>query len=239
MLLPSLYNHYDRFYTSFLTRSKGLAHIPQDVTTDNLKAILQYEYMFSKIVDLQEASEDLSNLVELLTIVEDPDLLVLLIRTIAEKIHDSDYTQGWKKQDLQWQIKLLRFMNIFFDFFNQITFDVLLNDFAVEFKKSIEKRALRSLLGKVESLVLVQKSHVPFRNTLQSIVDSSENLQETNLAELSKVFREANANHQDSKPETYEISAMLSLLSLANSYSSKKNNKIFSLLLATERFRGK
>lgn len=191
------------------------------------------------MVDLEEASEDLSNLVELLTLTEDSDILVLLIRTIAEKIHDSDYTQDWKKQDLQWQIKLLRFMNIFFDFFNQITFDILLHDFAVEYKRSIEKRALRSLFGKVESLVLIHKEFISFKNILQRVLDAGENLEENSLTELNTEFRKANGHGKDSKPEAYEISAMLSLLSLANSYSSKRDNKLFNLLLVTERFRGK
>jgi len=205
---------------------------------NELKLILQYEYLLSKEIPLPEKPENIVRLIELLLYVSDIDILSILLQVITIKVKNADFKNYPKKQDSQWQINLIQFIQTFVEFFTQINFSFIIEDFATEYKNNIEKQALCALLEKVDDLTSRHNSFIPTRDYLKNFIETDKELTDENFKELLRLFREANVQ-EIYVPDVYEISAVLGLINISREYFYRQDKRIFNVLFITETTRGK
>lgn len=236
--LKPLYNHYDDFYKSCLTRLRS-SPITDPEILKNLRTILHYEYVFSKEAGFLVTSEDVSQLVELLLHIEDPDLLILILRILAEKLKEADYMKDWEQESLRWQVILSRVIQVYYEFFSEVSFDLLLENFSSSYSATIERFLLTSLSNKIKRIPNLGS----LNNLLQELITSHNELNDKSMTEIKNLFTQGRiaAEKHDNKPnpDFYEAAAIMSLLNLARNYSQKRDAKLLNFLIVTERVRCK
>lgn len=232
LAFKSFYSKYDEYFADCLAKlkSKQSENSYNDLLAE-LKEILKYEYLLSKEIWF-ESPENISNLVELLVYVSDIDTLNVLLQTIPIKIKNENYEDYLKKEESQWHVNLVLYMQTFVEFFSQINFSFLIENFSNEYQ-NIENQMVNTLLGKVQDLTQRQNSFTQLQNYLNTLVESNSKLTDEAFTNLLRLFREGNSQ-ENVAHDVYEVSAILALINIIREYQFRQDNRIFNFLFITE-----